>query len=116
MSNLNKALGFVTSTYNSVLPAAQYKSLVRFIKCAIDEFPNTLNPSIGQGTEDENIVYAAWVGDNIALDITFYEDGKCEWFFEDFNSGFIDDSDKYANLNRPEDGALYYLQRFPVKD
>jgi hypothetical protein len=121
MSNLNKALEFITSTYQSVLPEAQYKRVLRFIKCAIDEEPNTLNPAIGQwpANEDEgngNLVYMAWVGDVFSLDLSFFEDGTIEWFFTDRSSEFTDDDLKYANLKYPEDGALYYLKRFPVKD
>lgn len=117
MSNLNKALEFVVSTYQSVLPEVQYKRILRFIKCAIDEEPNTLNPIIGKwDDEDGEHVYVVWFGESGSLELTFFNNGNIEWFYEEPKSGFTDDDSKYANLNRPEDGALYYLKRFPVKD
>lgn len=110
------------SDLNKLFPDAnktQLDRLVRFFKL-IESKPNLTNlqkPIIGYD-EHELAIYVVWINeDGYLLDISFYDNGRCEWYFSHATKDIGTDSLKECNnLYFKEDGCVFYLENFVKKE
>jgi hypothetical protein len=89
--------------------------LFRYVK-STPELEGLPRPIIGYD-ESELSIYVVWYSEDMyALDISFYDNGRCEWYFSNVSKDIDGHTSKECDdLYFKEDGCLFYLGKFVKK-